>query len=174
MWDLPGPGLEPMSPVLAGRFLTTVPPGKSLVLSLLILLIPSSVFKLILSSEFQIYVSWCQVNISFTSDTISENKFILPLLWICFSPGSSVNGILYTLGCLSKKPASSEFFLVPVLWFLNRPWSPCLAYAVFSVQNTFPLLCLANPHCFGAELVTPVSLLLERVRSSFHFTSFVL
>ena len=30
MWDLPGPGLEPMSPALAGRFLTTAPPGKSL------------------------------------------------------------------------------------------------------------------------------------------------
>ena len=30
MWDLPGPGFEPMSPALAGRFLTTVPPGKSL------------------------------------------------------------------------------------------------------------------------------------------------
>ena len=28
MWDLPRPGLEPMSPALAGRFLTTVPPGK--------------------------------------------------------------------------------------------------------------------------------------------------
>ena len=30
MWDLPRPGLEPMSPALAGRFLTTVPPGKPL------------------------------------------------------------------------------------------------------------------------------------------------
>ena len=29
MRDLPGPGLEPMSPALAGRFLTTAPPGKS-------------------------------------------------------------------------------------------------------------------------------------------------
>ena len=29
MWDLPGPGLEPMSPPLAGGFLTTAPPGKS-------------------------------------------------------------------------------------------------------------------------------------------------
>ena len=28
MWDLPTPGLEPVSPALAGRFLTTVPPGK--------------------------------------------------------------------------------------------------------------------------------------------------
>ena len=28
MWDLPGPGLEPVSPALAGRFPTTAPPGK--------------------------------------------------------------------------------------------------------------------------------------------------
>ena len=28
MWDLPGPGIEPVSPALAGRFLTTEPPGK--------------------------------------------------------------------------------------------------------------------------------------------------
>ena len=30
MWDLPGPGIEPVSPALAGGFLTTAPPGKSL------------------------------------------------------------------------------------------------------------------------------------------------
>ena len=28
MWDLPRPGLEPVSPASAGRFLTTAPPGK--------------------------------------------------------------------------------------------------------------------------------------------------
>ena len=28
-WDLPRPEIEPMSPSLAGRFLTTAPPGKS-------------------------------------------------------------------------------------------------------------------------------------------------
>ena len=28
MWALPRPGLEPMCPALAGRFSTTVPPGK--------------------------------------------------------------------------------------------------------------------------------------------------
>ena len=30
MWDLPRPGLEPVSPALAGRLSTTVPPGKPL------------------------------------------------------------------------------------------------------------------------------------------------
>ena len=29
MWDLPRPGLEPVSPALAGGFLAIVPPGKS-------------------------------------------------------------------------------------------------------------------------------------------------
>ena len=28
MWDLPRPGLDPVSPASAGGFLTTVPPGK--------------------------------------------------------------------------------------------------------------------------------------------------
>ena len=30
MWDLPRPGLEPVSPAVAGRFSTTVPAGKPL------------------------------------------------------------------------------------------------------------------------------------------------
>ena len=30
MWDLPGAGLEPVSPASAGRFSTTAPPGKPL------------------------------------------------------------------------------------------------------------------------------------------------
>ena len=29
MWDLPRPGLEPVSPALAGSFSTTAPPGKN-------------------------------------------------------------------------------------------------------------------------------------------------
>ena len=35
MWDLLRPGIEPVSPALAGRFLTTAPPGKSLSLAFL-------------------------------------------------------------------------------------------------------------------------------------------
>ena len=34
MWDLPRPGLEPVSPALAGRFSTTAPPGKPSIMSL--------------------------------------------------------------------------------------------------------------------------------------------
>ena len=33
LWNLPGPGIELVSPALAGGFLTTVPPGKSSIYS---------------------------------------------------------------------------------------------------------------------------------------------
>ena len=36
MWDLPRPGLEPVSPALAGRLSTTAPPGKPKLNSILI------------------------------------------------------------------------------------------------------------------------------------------
>ena len=36
MWDLPRPGLEPVSPALAGRFSTTAPPGKPRVVHFLL------------------------------------------------------------------------------------------------------------------------------------------
>ena len=54
MWDLPRPGLEPVSPVLASRFSTTAPPGK-----------PRIVFwetSILLSSETApIYISTTRV-----------------------------------------------------------------------------------------------------------------
>ena len=36
MWDLPGPGHEPVSPALAGRLSTAAPPGKPLLIFLMI------------------------------------------------------------------------------------------------------------------------------------------
>ena len=47
MWDLPRPGLEPMSPALAGRLSTTAPPGKPLIVVLIFMsLIISNVEQL--------------------------------------------------------------------------------------------------------------------------------
>ena len=54
--DPPGPGIEPVSPALAGGFLTTVPPGKSMsfFLKLFSLIFHSPVF----SSSFMAYHSF--------------------------------------------------------------------------------------------------------------------
>ena len=52
MWDLPGLGLEPVSPVLAGGFLTTAPPGKPLHYTFRSMIH----FKLIFKCEIQVEV----------------------------------------------------------------------------------------------------------------------
>ena len=63
MWDLPRPGLEPVSPALAGRFSTTAPPGK-----------PSSIFLIVCFSNaqalFRLYKNiiqsrWCWNSLNF-------------------------------------------------------------------------------------------------------------
>ena len=45
MWDLPRPRLEPVSPALAGRFSTTVPPGKPSFCFLIFFLVCGSYFS---------------------------------------------------------------------------------------------------------------------------------
>ena len=57
MWDLPRPGLEPMSPALAGRFSTTAPPGKPspLISSLTYWLFRSMLFNLQIFVIFPVF-----------------------------------------------------------------------------------------------------------------------
>ena len=56
MWNLPGSGIEPMSPMLAGGVSTTGPPGKSffVVFKKLFLVYLSSFFQLFLIYSFGI------------------------------------------------------------------------------------------------------------------------
>ena len=58
MWYLPGPGLKPVFPALAGGFLTTVPPGKSLYLGFLNLVLEFAVIKQLCVSEQVISPFW--------------------------------------------------------------------------------------------------------------------
>ena len=61
MWDLPRPGLEPVSPALAGRFSTTAPPGKpySVFKKVLFLLLFNKSFNEILSFVWKRFVLSC-------------------------------------------------------------------------------------------------------------------
>ena len=56
MWDLPRPGLEPVSPALAGRFSTTAPPGK-----------PQDIFKVMKGKNLQLRLLY-PARISFRFD----------------------------------------------------------------------------------------------------------
>ena len=62
MWDLPRPGLEPVSPALAGRFSTTVPPGKPplwVLISLPVKWEKNTYLQISVESEDQIKVRKC-------------------------------------------------------------------------------------------------------------------
>ena len=52
MWDLPRPGLEPVSPALAGRFSTTAPPGKPCLG--VFVMAPNTVFNFLMNTCFQV------------------------------------------------------------------------------------------------------------------------
>ena len=127
MWDLPGPGPEPMSPALAGRFLTTAPPGKSLWIDLTFppLLLISALhagqfhqihvpiilpdFKFLLSffifqklffSEFSFFIVYCYCLIECN----------ISYLW--------VYEWLFFLKC-----SSAPYFVFPSLLFFYLHWS---------------------------------------------------
>ena len=61
MWDLPEPGIEPVSPALAGRFLNTAPPGKPYVIQISILIVtfvllpPPPIMSQVLVSPLSLY-----------------------------------------------------------------------------------------------------------------------
>ena len=71
MWDLPGPGLEPVSPALAGRFLTTVPPGKSPFPNFLMYVLSNNF------SECMLVVKFClkEMYLSFVLEIVNFAKF---------------------------------------------------------------------------------------------------
>ena len=76
MWDLPGPGLEPVSPVLAGGFLTTVPPRKSLFLGSFSRHMISDVW--VLAGCYLIFCSWLLVfGFLEASDNFWQRMFLL-------------------------------------------------------------------------------------------------
>ena len=66
MWDLPRPGLEPMSPALAGRFLTTVPPGESLThfLNWVVCFFDIELYELFVYFVYQPHVGYIVLQIS--------------------------------------------------------------------------------------------------------------
>ena len=56
MWDLPRPGLEPVSPALAGRFSTTAPPGKPYSWDILQMALPQTLLYMFFDSKLYIFL----------------------------------------------------------------------------------------------------------------------
>ena len=92
MWDLPRPGLKPVSPALSGRFSTTAPPGKPPKFTRFLQFI--IIFKIYLSIYFWlhwVFIAACRLSLVATSRVYSSLQcagFSLQWLLLLWSTGS--------------------------------------------------------------------------------------
>ena len=98
MWDLPGPGLEPVSPALAGRPSTTAPPRKP---QGPFLSLPSSTWELIMCCLFGRHL-WFRLYFYSRNEQESawQSHFFLKWtnLYPVFTPSPSVKVTAHLLG----------------------------------------------------------------------------
>ena len=94
MWDLPRPGLKPVSPALAGRFSTTAPPGKPWEEVLTIVL---KAFGMLVVYQIHTCIAWgCEPSSSHTSlcNILLEFPSLCGLFNTFWSSGSPFHGLL--------------------------------------------------------------------------------
>ena len=80
MWDFPAPGIKPVSPALAGGFLTTEPPEKShkQILNIFFLTLNIQIYKIFLNvlSQDLVFFNYCSNHSHNASYTISFHGFL--------------------------------------------------------------------------------------------------
>ena len=131
MWDLPGPGLKAVSPALAGGFLTTAPPGKSLY---------SVYFDLILVCQIQ------YLNEQLPESALQRVECNKWRGWFKISPSKVVLEHCIYIFCLS-------FLLQPTSAFTfscfperkNQYVFPLTVYTCTTFLTLLPTLCTTNP-----------------------------
>ena len=133
MWDLPGPGLKPMSPALAGGFLTTVPPGKSLpicfcMLSIFFIKVLHILFITILNHLSD------NSNICVIFETCSDACFV--------SSDCVFSCLLAYLVIFCRKLNMMDWVNWPLLWGCVLIWLEVGLHLIFAVgARSFKFLC---------------------------------
>ena len=145
MWGLPGSGIEPVSPALAGRFFTPGPPGKPVVVSLsLATCLPN---KLILIDPGSLS---CFPRVSWITCPLAALAFVT--LFCPFCVPDSVKHYL---------PSAEFTCLPPYLCWWCVPWLPthCLtiAYNISYLRS--------EKHCWWFSLSTCIlTILLDSIK----------
>ena len=108
--DLSRPGLEPMSPALAGRFPTTAPPGKPYYLAF--------VEEKSLVSHSEIRTDWIQL----LSDLQRKKKFVSSKQWVC---GLCVSSLIWEDGILQAGLflLTNKWRTYLQFWAHRNPWA---------------------------------------------------
>ena len=151
MWDLPRPGIEPMSPALAGGFQSTVPPGK---LSASFLKVTFSSVQFSSLSHVWLFVTpWtaaCQASLTITNSQsllklMSSSQWCHPTISSPVVPFSS---------CRQSFPAAGSF-----------PMSPFFASGGQSIGASAPVLPMNIQDWFPLGLISWISLQSKGLKS---------
>ena len=152
MWDLPRPGIEPMSPALAGGFQSTVPPGK---LSASFLKVTFSSVQFSSLSHVWLFVTpWtaaCQASLTITNSQsllklMSSSQWchpaissLRPLSWWCHPTISS--SVVPFSSCPQSLPPSGSFLMSQFFASGGQSIraSASVSVLLMSIQDWFPL-----------------------------------
>ena len=128
MWDLPGPGVEPVSPALAGRFFTTELPGKP----------PFSKTEAVNLGEVKFITS-------FLVRIVSKNSLSNPRSWT-FSPIFFLEVSSFQLFHLVRSMNYFETTQILLDWNwasdLLLPTLTCFSYKTLAVSEALPPISL--------------------------------
>ena len=156
MWDLPGSGLKPMSPALAGRFLTTAPPGK-----------PPNILYRLLSAPFACLLRTRPLGPELTGE-VSCHWLLFPQS-LPLHPQSPFPGPSHMWGWVPFHPPPS-FLALQSAWIREGLWwallcsSPGARVRWPLVQRKSPLP--THPHSSGPHIEELALLLLFLISSS--------
>ena len=131
MWDLPRPGLEPVSPALAGRFSTTAPPGK-----------PERIFiALYPVLHMNVYLTW--ILDSHPQYPVCTIVITYEITVILCSPTT----LAQSLGVHSLLPELSSLVSLISVSFPSNPSSTQASDWFFKNISDHVILLLKNLHC---------------------------
>ena len=115
IWDLPGPGIEPMSPALAGGFLTHEPPG---------------------NSPMAGWTDFHCISITFSLEKKKkclEAPRLLPGIFQSPIPRPPIIGLI--VGSVCTQSTCRELILLPSLLLTSLSWVRCFRPAPVLVQS---------------------------------------
>ena len=145
MWDPPRPGLEPVSPALAGGFSTTAPPGKpkhnilNFHFTFFLCYFRSMVFNLQLFGEFSRYLSLIDLQYIplWSENILCMISILLNLLRCVLEP--KTQAILVNVPCVLGKNAYSAIIRYSVL---RKPLGPVDGQGYASLLYPYRFFCL--------------------------------
>ena len=124
-WDLPGPGIEPASPALAGGFFTTEPPGKSLSLFNVLIFAHGG----LLCTHFCVnrYLDLgCSPTFCTQGEAFTHGQLTSPWFWPSADPRHPVAACCLKAWCLVPKDPSGLYQFKQCVRKTPGPQSSCL------------------------------------------------